>query len=210
MRRIDKAFYPFFVLLSLGVIQEVVSFWLISRLPHIGNAPSVNIYGLLECSVIFWQFYCWNSLRSFGSPLKWFYALQAGSLVVWTVCNLVFFHLNDFDFPFYRILYPFVIVLLSINEINRMITHESRNLYKNARFVICLAFIIFFLYQVLYEGASLASGSDQTKGVNYKIISLFSYVNAFVNVVFVVAVLLIPRKRSSAFERIFDQIGDDN
>jgi hypothetical protein len=97
-----------------------------------------------------------------------------------------------------------------VNEINLMITHESRNLYKNARFVICLAFITFFLYQVLYEGASLATGTDQTKGVNYKIISLFSYVNAFVNGIYIVAVLLVPRRRSSAFERIFDRIGDDN
>ena len=129
---------------------------------------------------------------------------------MWVMCNLVFFHLNDFIFPFYRILYPFVVVLLSVNEINLMITHDSRNLYKNARFVICLGFIIFFLYQILYEGAFLVSGTHQTEGVNYEIISLFNYVNAFVNGVYLIAAFLVPRKKSSAFERIFERIGDES
>lgn len=208
-RRIEKTYYPFFILLTLGVIQELVSYWIIHWLHHT-NAASVNVYGLLECAVIVWQFYAWNSFRSFGSRLTWLYALQAGSLLLWIACNLVFFHLDDFGFPFYRILYPFVVVLLSINEINLMITHDNRNLYKNPRFVICLAFITFFLYQILYEGAFLVSGADKTETVPTEIIHLFNYVNAFVNGLYLVAVLLVPQKRSSAFERIFDRIGDDS
>ena len=208
-RRTEKTYYPFYILLTLGVIQETVSFWMIHWL-HRTNAPSVNIYGFLECSVIFWQFYCWNGFRSFGSPLTWLYALQAGSFGLWAVCNLLFFHLDDFVFPFYRILYPFVIVLLSVNEINLMITHDNRNLYRNPRFVICLGFIVFFLYQILYEGAFLVGGTDKTEVVPSEIIKLFNYVNAFVNGLYLIATLLVPRKRSSTFERIFDRIGDES
>ncbi|HTJ12470.1 MAG TPA: hypothetical protein VL547_10615 [Dinghuibacter sp.] len=207
LRKIEKTYEPFIFMLALGAIQEVISFWLIRGL-HRTNAPSVNIYGLLECGLLFWQFYAWNSFGSRYTRRKWFFALQGGSLVLWICCNLVFFHLNDFDLPLYRILYPFVVVLLSVNEINRMITHDNRNLYKNARFVICLAFIIFFLYQILYEGAtSLASETDN--GVSKKIIHLFNYVNAFVNGLYLLGVLLMPRRRGSAFERIFDRIRDD-
>ncbi len=206
-RRIEKTYYPFYILLTLGVIEEAVSFLTIHF--YRNNAPSVNIYGFLECSVIFWQFYCWNGFRSFGSRLSWLFALQIGSFGLWAVCNLVFFHLNDFMFPFYRILYPFVVVLLSVNEINLMITHDNRNLYRNPRFVICLAFIIFFLYQILYEGAFLVGDTDKTEVVPNEIIRLFGYVNAFVNGMYLIAALLVPRKRSSTFERIFDRIGDD-
>ena len=138
--------------------------------------------------------------------LKGFYILQFGSLLLWIVCNLVFFHLKDYDLPYYRILSSFVIVILSINGINRMIIEESRALYKNARFVICLGFIIFFLYYILFEGAFLIGKTDKSE-VSREIIRLFTNVNAFVNGLYLVAVILIPNKRTSAFERIFDQIG---
>jgi hypothetical protein len=205
-RNTERSYYPFFTLLGLGVVSELVSFWII-HWKHTSNASATNVYGLLECSLIIYQFFCWNS---FQGKKRWFYALQAGSLFFWLLCNLVFYHLNDFDLPFYRILYPFLLVILSVNEINLMITHDNRNLYKNSRFVICLGFITFFLYQVLYEGAYFVSNTDKTaEGVTNEIISLFSYVNVLVYGLYLIAVLLVPRKRHSAFERIFDQIGDD-
>lgn len=202
-KRIDRAYYPFLVLLALGVLTEVVSFWVCHGL-NPSNAWVVNVYGLLEYVLIILQFYRWNSFR-LGVG---FYLLQAGSLLVWVVCNLVFFHLRDYDLPVYRLLSSFVIVILSINEINRMIIHESGHLYKNARFIICLGFIIFFLYYILYEGAFMVGKTDKSQ-VSVDIIHLFNKVNAFVNGLYLVAVILIPRKRNSAFERIFDRIGEE-
>lgn len=210
-RRIDKTYYPFFVLLALGVVTELLSFWVIQERVSSNawifssNAWIVNIYGLLEYALIVLQFYRWRGFRM-GMG---FYLLQSGSLLVWIVCNLVFFHLGDYDLPLHRILSSFVIVILSINEINRMIIHESGHLYKNARFVICLGFIIFFLYYILYEGAFLVGKTDKSQ-VSIDIIHLFNKVNAFVNGLYLVAVILIPRKRNSAFERIFDQIGEES
>lgn len=206
-RKIDQAYSPFFLLLTIGVVSEVVSYWTIHYRHHT-NAAITNIYGLLECSLIIYQFYLWNkSSRKKG----WFYGLGLGSLVLWTLCNLVYYHINDYSVAYYRILYPFTLVILSVNEINLLITHDNRNLYRNARFVICLGFITFFLYQILYEGAFFLSNSGNTEGVSNRIISLFNYVNALVNgVIYVIAVLLVPRKRNSAFERIFERIRDDN
>jgi hypothetical protein len=202
-KRIDKAYYPFLVLLGLGVLTEVLSFWVIHGLKA-HNAWIVNVYGLLEYVLIILQFYRWKGFR-LGVG---FYLLQAGSLLLWIICNLVFFHLGDYDLPLYRLLSSFVIVILSINEINRMIIHESGHLYKNARFIICLGFIIFFLYYILYEGAFLVGETDKSQ-VSVDIIHLFNKVNAFVNGLYLVAVILIPRKRNSAFERIFDRIGEE-
>jgi len=137
------------------------------------------------------------------------YGDKSINLVAWIICNLVFFHLNDFNFPLYRILYPFLVVILSINEINRMIIHANGQLYKNARFILCLGFIIYFLYLILYEGAFLVSKVDKTE-VSNEIIHLFGKVNVFANGIYLLVVFLVPRRRDSAFERIFDRIGDDN
>ena len=205
-KKIEPDYRPFCVLLGLAVLSEAASYWSIHWL-HTSNAIPTNIYGLLECTLIIYQFYRWNSFRG---KVRWYYSLQAGSLVLWAFCNLIFFHIGDYDVPFYRIGYPFALVILSVNEINLMITHDSRNLYKNARFVICLGFIIFFLYQILYEGAFLVSEMDKSEVVSNKIIALFAYVNVFVNGLYFVAVLLIPRKRNTAFERIFNRIRDEN
>ena len=205
-RRIDKAYYPFCILLGLGTVQEIISYFIIHWLHH-SNAASVNIDGLLECSLILFQFYYWNS---FSGGRKILSIFLVASLGLWATCNLFLPHLNDWDFPLYRILYAFLIVILSINEINLMITHDNRNLYKNARFIICLGFITFFLYQILYEGAFFVSGVDKTEVVSNQIISLFSGVNAFVNCLYLVAVWLIPRRRSSDFERIFERIRSES
>ena len=203
-KKIEPEYRPFCVLLGLAVLSEAASYW--SILWFHSNAVTTNIYGLLECTLIIYQFLRWNSFRG---KIRWYYSLQVGSLVLWTLCNLVFFHIGDYDVPFYRIGYPFALVILSVNEINLMITHDNRNLYKNSRFVICLGFITFFLYQILYEGAFLVSEYDKNEVVSNKIISLFAYVNVFVNGLYFVAVLLIPRKRNTAFERIFDKIQDE-
>ena len=204
-RKIDPAYQPFFALLALGVVTEGVSYWVIHALKA-HNAVIVNIFCLLQFGLIVLQFYRWKGFRM---GLKGFYMLQFGSLLLWIVCNLVFFHLKDYDLPYYRILSSFVIVILSINGINRMIIEESGALYKNARFVICLGFIIFFLYYILFEGAFLIGKTDKSE-VSREIIRLFTNVNAFVNGLYLVAVILIPNKRTSAFERIFDQIGRDS
>lgn len=206
-RKISTAYYPFIALLLLGVITELASF--VSIRLWKTNTIVANTYGLLECFIILYQFYCWDSLRK---TTRWFYVLSTSALVVWLVNYIVLGHLNDYGLPIFRVLYPFMVVIISINEINFMITHDSSHLYKNARFVIYSAFIIFFLYQILYEGAysDVIEGGQENELVSNKIISLFGYVNVFVNILYAVAVLLIPAKNSSRFERIFEKIGGNS
>jgi hypothetical protein len=205
-KSIDRSYYPFFGLLIAGVMAEIGSFWVIHHLHHT-NAGVINLFELIECFLIIYQFYRWNS---FKRGLFWLYTLLAGSLLLWVCSNLIFFHLDDFTFPLFRVLYPFLIVIMSVNEINLMITHSVRHLSRNACFVICLGFIIFFLYQILYEGAFSVSETNKSEVVSGKIISIFDYVNAFVNILYLIAALLIPKRRISAFEKIFDQIGEEN
>jgi hypothetical protein len=72
-----------------------------------------------------------------------------------------------------------------------MITHDNRNLLRHPEFLICIGFIIFFIYKIIYEWAyqtSLYGATDITT----TIILLFGYINALTNIIFAIAMVKIP------------------
>lgn len=197
IRKIQSNYYPFVALIILGALSELLSFLSIRLFGS--NAVVSNIYTLLECMLILYQFYRW---RFYAQPRKWHLIIPAICLLIWITENLVFMYITQFR-PAFRISYAFVIVMISINEINYLITHENRQLFKNARFLICIGFIIFFLYQILFEGSYYFSKIGSTPVVSNKIFALQVYVNAFVNVIYAAAMLFIPEKMFD-FERTME------
>lgn len=197
IRKIQSSYYPFLALLILGEINEIVSFLCIRY--YETNVVPFNIYSLLECLLILYQFYRW---RFYAKPRSWYWAVPVVITLAWITEYLVFMQITHFSFVF-RVSYAFMIVMLSINEINYLITHENRQLFKNARFLICLGFIIYFLYQILFEGAYLIIANDRNEVVSNKIISLQVYVNALANIIFAVAMWFVPEKMFG-FERTME------
>ena len=185
-RRIGNSYRPFFILIVVAVIIEAINGYMI-KVQHHSNAIPVNIYALIECLLIIWQFHTWGWLRS---RKQVFYGLLLFSIAGWMVENLVYGHITEFP-PFFRFLYSFLIVLLSVNKINYMITHDNRTLLRSPDFLICIGLIIFFIYKIIYEWAyqtSLFGQSDITS----IIIMSFGYINALTNIIFAIALLLIP------------------
>jgi hypothetical protein len=82
-----------------------------------------------------------------------------------------------------------------VNKINYMITHDNRNLFRNPRFLICIAFIIYFIYMIVYRWAYQVSvlSSSETQ-ITDIIIFLMAYINALTNGIFAIAFLLIPAR----------------
>ena len=58
-----------------------------------------------------------------------------------------------------RIRHGLALVLLSIGTINFMITHDDRNLFRKPKFLICIGFIIYFFYMILYYWAEEVSAA---------------------------------------------------
>jgi len=129
---------------------------------------------------------------------------------IWILENIVWWKIISFG-PVFRFVYSFILVLLSVNEINYTIVRENKNLLKNARFLICIGFIVYFLYQILYEGSFsvndiLLQSSKNTiskesleniQEINrYRnnIITSFAYIVVFANVVYAIAILFIPAR----------------
>lgn len=190
IRSMDRQYIPFVVYLFSGVITEICSFIFISVFKK-HNAEITNFYVLAEWFIILWQFYRWGLLaRSF----KKFWIIASIGFIAWFSENIIAGQLNNFG-PYFRWLYSFVIVIMSINTVNYIITHDFRNLFLNARFIICLCFIIFFSYKIIYEWAFQLMSINKNIAFSNKIITFFTYLNAFVNVVYIVAVLFIPARR---------------
>lgn len=191
--RIRGTYHPFFWLLVLGFVTETISGILIHRF-HTSNAIPVNLDVLGELLLIAWQFRIWNIDQS---GKKWMPALVSAMVVFWIIENLVFGHIRDFS-PYFRVSYSFLVVLFSVNRINFLLTYENRNLLKNPRFLICIGFIIFYLYQIVYEWAyqvSLEGVTEVTASISF----LFDYINVFSNLIFAAALLLIPSRRKFTF-----------
>lgn len=186
LRRIDKSYQPFFLLLVIGFLVEIISLFSI-RLTKENTIP-VNIYTLVEWSLLAWQFHVWGFLRQ-KKPL--FYALLGLGALVWIIVNLVFGKIHDFS-PYFRFFYYFVVVLLSVNEINFMITHYNRNLFRNPRFLICIGLIIYFVYMIVYYWAFEITKLGRPE-ISISITFLQAYVNALANIIYAIAFLLIPK-----------------
>jgi len=185
-RRMDKSYRPFFWLLVIGFLVEIISFISI-RLAK-DNTVIVNIYGLLEWTFLAWQFHAWGFLRQRKSL---FYALLGLAALVWFIVNIVFGHIHEFS-PYFVFFYSFLIVLLGVNEINFMITHYSRNLFRNPRFVICVGLIIYFVYMIVYYWALEISKFGRSE-ISISIAFLVAYVNILANIFYAIAFLLIPK-----------------
>lgn len=180
-----KLYNPFFILLLIGLLAEGVSFILINT-RHLGNAPVIKIYSIIECCFVLYQLYLWKRTVKY----QYLCSVLAGVCIVfWLIEVVIFSNLNTFS-PYFRVFYAFIIVLLSINQINAMMFYHNDTLLKNPKFVISLGLIVFFLYQIIYE-ASFYIGSDKSVVAN-KIIIGFGYINLFTNLIYAVAILLIP------------------
>jgi hypothetical protein len=179
-------YQPFFLLTLCAVLNEHVSYLLIKKVHS--NAVPTNIESLLEWLLIAWQFHVWGLLLA---RRNLFVILTVAISLIWVMEDLVFGQITGFP-PYFSVLYSFLVVLFSVNKINFMITHDNRKLYGNPIFLICIGFIIYYIYGIVYEWAYQTSLQGATQ-ITTNITMLFSYVNALTNGIFAIAFLRIPR-----------------
>jgi len=170
-----------------GLIAEAVGDYLIYY-RKTSNADIANTYALLEWILVFWQFRTWGFFRT---RKEIGYAVLLAPCVVWLAENLIVGKMINFS-PYFRILASFSIVLLSVNKINFMITHDNRKLLGHPDFLFCIAFIIYFIYDIVYEWAYQSSNNAAPIVITETIIFLWGYINALTNIIFAIAFLRIP------------------
>ena len=194
-KKTGPAYLPFLVLLSLGFVNEVVS--LVTVRVYKTNMVNYNLFSLAEGALLLWQFYRW---KVFGR--RWLYlGLQAGLLLLWLWEGFVLHNLSVAT-SFHLIAYATVVVVLSIELLNRLIYFEPFGLYRNARYLISLGLIIFFVYSVISETFWLY-GLDDKPGLRLYVLTIRLVVNFFANLIFTVAVICIPLSSQYIMQSLF-------
>jgi len=195
-RTVRVNYHWFFWTIVLGFITEIVSYVLIRHF-HAHNAIPTNIFVLSEWALIALQFRAWGLFKKQQGR---FLILLCIPILVWLVENVWFSQIDDFS-PYFRVLYAFLIVLMAITEINFKITHDNKSLFRNPGFMICLGLILFFVYQMLYEWCYQVSVIGGSTSFTRTISFLFAYINAFTNIIFGLAFLLIPAHKHYSFQK---------
>jgi hypothetical protein len=114
--------------------------------------------------------------------------------LVWFIEVIIVTRFREFA-SYFIIVYSFTIVLCSINQLNKLIVTSEGNLLKNATFLICIGFILYFTYSAFVE-TFLKFDFYNLPLLRQRIYSIVVYVNAFVNLLYAYAILWIPKKQN--------------
>jgi hypothetical protein len=187
-RKTDPAFFPFLLLLSLGLLNELVS--IVVMYAGKPNALNYNLFALAEAMLVLWQFSRWGL---FKGRRQFFYLLQiiivAGCAAEWILYSNGRIYNSHFIIG-----YSLLIVLMSILMINRLLFSVTDPLLREPVFLICTGFCIYFSYTVLVEAFWLY-GLNHSKHFRLGIYDILSYINLFTNLLYAYALLWIPLKR---------------
>ena len=185
--RIDPAYYPFIFCVWIASVNEIVSFFF-SRY-GINTAINNNIYVLIESILLAYLFKSWTV---FMESSLIYYLILIIFILAWMFENVVWGSIWQIK-SYFRIFYSFIIVVVSIHYNNKLFFSLTDKYTSNTAFLLCTGFIIYFTYKILIEAFWLW-GSGATRNFRIKLYLLSTWINLFVNLIYAIAMLWIPRK----------------
>ena len=186
--KILRAYRPFVFILILSFLGELLNTFM--ALYYKTNAVSANVYVLFECYLWLWQFQSWGTFKKKPSHL---WLLVCALTTVWMVEHIWMQKIWSFS-SIFRISYAFVLVFLCIDQLNRMIVNERKNLLRTSRFLICLGIVFFYSYKIMVETFYLFE-LDLSMAFYSYLYNILVCMNLFVNLVFALAALWIPTRQ---------------
>ena len=185
--KIDQMYFPFMVCIWIGLLNEVINYFLINVL-YISNSVNTNIYCLLEALLYTWLFQNFNLFLN----RKLFLASLVFICFAWLIDHLVISSITSFN-SYFTITYSLLIVFMSITILNRLIVGQL-NLVTNPVFLICISLILYFSLLALTQIFWLY-GLNSSKTFRQNIYRIMAYVNLSVNLIFSLAILWMNRKQ---------------
>ncbi len=185
--KINKTYFPFIYCIWIGALNEILGFTL-SRMGY-HNTINNNIYVLVESLLFTWQFRNWGLFKrnKFG-----FHAILAIFVIFWLIECIVFkgIYLTT---SYFRTVYSFVIVLMSINILNEKLLTERKNILRNPVFLICIGFVLYYTYKVIV-GMFWMYGLRGSREFRMNVVWILIYINFISNLIYAFAVLCMPQK----------------
>jgi len=179
-------FYPFVFLIWLGWLNETLNIAMIYT--YQSNTINSNLYVILEYGLILLQFYKWN-----GTSVNKYRVFAILGLAVWFTDNAIIHSITENN-SLFRVFLSFVVVFLSIDQINKILVFEKGMLLKNAVFIICIGFLFYFGCKAFVESFNILRFGLSNLFLG-NLWTILYFVNAFTNALFALAMLWIPGKQ---------------
>ena len=186
-KKINPAYYPFVICIWIGLLNEILSYIVIHT--ENSNAINSNIYVLIESLLFTWQF---KKLGIFDRAKPMFTLLVVFFIMIWVIENFIISRITYFS-SYFRIVYSFALSLMSINQVNSLIMKEKKQILMNSIFLICIAFILYYIYKVLVE-AFWVYGLNNSRDFRNNVYLILAYINLICNLIYALAVLWMPKK----------------
>lgn len=186
-RQINNIYYPFLYCVWIGCVNEIINFF--QYISHNTTAVNNNIYVLVEAVLLTWLF---KNLGLFKKSKWLFYTIIVACTLLWLYETFILrtIYLTS---VYYRIICSFITIFLSITIINQIISRNTKGVLKNATFLLCVGFIIYYTYKILvYAFWLYAAGSSKTFFI--KLFTIMIYINLLANLIYALAILWMPRK----------------
>lgn len=192
-RNADPAYRPFLWYIFLSLLNELFSALYLINAPKNIQMIDWQLFNLAECVLLLLQFYLWGRVRR---RKYLFYILLPTLIALWCVENFVVSNIYSLHVAF-LITYSFILVSLSINGINHIGITYHRPLYTSAMFIMCVAFVIFFVYTIIVFVFLNTNFSDESIR---NVFNIKVYVNALANLLYAAGIYFIPaRTRKNTF-----------
>jgi len=189
LKNIDNQYYWFVAFLWTGLLFELANRFFIWRFGN--NTIPWNVYNILEFLILMQMFRIWNIGEKFR---KWFGWFMAGSFVLWMGELLFIGSIHRFN-SYFAIYYCFMVVIAAVTALNQLIVTEKRNMLRNPKFIISIGLLIFFTFRIFVESILMPILRISPE-FNQRIFGIQIYINLLVNLIYLIAVICIPKKRT--------------
>lgn len=186
--KIDRAYYPFLYAIWLGFINEIISFMLIRN--GKSNAINSNIYVLFEALLLSWFFKKQGSEVIKEKVYRFFIVVL---ILFWGYEKFVYSSITRFS-SYFNVFYSFALVILGINLINVLLVRTQRVLARNPLFIISMCLVLFYTCSILIE-IFWIYGLNASRDFRVEVYRILTYVNLLVNLLYILAVLWMPRRQ---------------
>lgn len=185
---IDDVYKFFIVYIWLGVINECISYILISN----GTQTTLNgnIYILFSSLM----------LILFFNKQNLFYKYQVIGLIIfltiaWVIDTFFIGNIHEIS-SYYRIISALTMIFLSTNTVNNLLLSAQTSVKANPVFIISISLIIYFIFKALIE-AFWIYGTKSSFEFLKILYTIMVYITLLSNIIYVIVLLWIPKKQPS-------------
>jgi hypothetical protein len=192
-KKIDKSYRPFIYYACVSLLTELLVKYFTAPKDMRSVIITMNIYALLEFLFLIWLFFNWGL---FNKKIKILLAVCSIYILLWLILIINEGGLTNPNWYFF-ILYSFALIFLGVNMLNKVIVQERGSIFSNSKFLISMGVVIFFTFFIIFCSTKISLFNIKpSESFERNLASIKAYANLFVNLLYAIAALWVPKKKN--------------